>query len=461
MTTPGERPGRTLPPPGLRRPRPLLLAGGCVVTMDPDRRVLPKADLLLSGGRITAVGERIALPPGVTTLDCSGCLVLPGFVQAHVHLCQTLARGRADDAALLDWLRGAIWPYEAALDGASAAAAAALGGAELLLGGTTAILDMGTVRWQDEIFSVCERVGLRVTSGKAMMDKGEGVPASLRERTADSLRDAAALAKRWHGAAGGRLRYAYAPRFVLSCTEELLREAAAAARAGGMLLHTHASENPEECAAVRAETGADNVEALGRLGLLGRDVVLAHGVWLSERERALIAESETSIVHCPSANLKLASGIAPVPELRAAGVRVALGADGAACNNNLDVFCEMRLSALVHRPRGGPRALSARTAVEMATLGGAQALGLEAEIGSLEPGKRADACVVEAGGLHQAPLGPADPYATLVFASGARDVRDVVIGGEVVVRDRTLLTLDRHEVLTRARAAARRLFGKD
>jgi cytosine/adenosine deaminase-related metal-dependent hydrolase len=350
-----------------------------------------------------------------------------------------------------------VWPYEAALDADAARASAELGCAELLLGGTTAILDMGTVHWQDEIFAACERAGIRALSGKAMMDRGDEVPAGLRETTRASLDEAAALAARWHGAADGRLRYAYAPRFALSCSEELLRSAAAAARAGGMRLHTHASENRDECAAVRAQTGLDNVAYFDRIGLGGDDTVLAHGVWVSEAERALLARAGTHVVHCPSANLKLASGIAEVPELLAAGVSVALGADGAPCNNNLSIFNEMRLAALIQRPRAGTGALPARKIVELATLGGARALGLEREIGSIEVGKRADLCVVDASAVPQAPLGAGDPYSTIVFASSARDVRDVLVDGRFVVQDATLTTLPVAEVVARARAAAARM----
>jgi len=436
----------------------LVLAGGCVVTMDAERRVLPAADVLVANGRIVALGDNLTLAPDTEVIDCTGCIVLPGLVQAHVHLCQTLLRGRADDAALLDWLRGAVWPYEAALDAQAAVASALLGCAELLLGGTTCILDMGTVRWQDEIFAACARAGLRAVSGKAMMDRGEGVPAALREKTRDSLREAEALAVRWHGSQGGRLRYAYAPRFALSCSEELLAGAAAAARAGGMRIHTHTSENRDECAAVRAQLGADNVEYLARLGLSGPDVVLAHGVWLSERERGLLAESGTHVVHCPSANHKLGSGVAPVPELLAAGINVALGADGAACNNTLDMFCELRQAALVHRPRAGVSAMTARRALELATLHGARALGLESEIGSLESGKQADLVVVDASGVQQAPLGNTDPYSTLVYASSSRDVLHVLVGGQVLVRHRRLCTLDQEEVVRRAQEAAQKLF---
>jgi cytosine/adenosine deaminase-related metal-dependent hydrolase len=431
----------------------LLLRGGCVVTLDPARRVFARGDVMIEHGQLAAIGERVAAAAD-ETIDCTGCLVLPGLVQAHVHLCQTLARGRADDAPLLDWLRGTIWPYEAALRADDVRAAAELGCAELLLSGTTAILDMGTVHHQDQVFAACARAGIRAASGKAMMDAGAEVPAGLCETTAGSLAESDRLAKEWHGKADGRLRYAYAPRFVLSATEDLLR--AVAARGG--LVHSHASENRDECAAVRAQTGCDNIEYLERVGLLGGRTVLAHCVWVSERERALLAQTGTSVAHCPGSNAKLGSGIAPVVELLAAGVNVALGADGAPCNNRLSGFAEMRLAVQLQRARAGANALSAQTALELATLGGALALGLGHEIGSLEPGKRADVIVVAADAPTQAPLGANDPHSTLVFATSAAEVRDVIVDGRVCVRERRLTTLALPDVLARARACADRLF---
>src|SRR5262249_54590449 len=193
--------------------------------------------------------------------DCAGCVVMPGLVQAHVHTCQTLARGRADDLELLDWLRQVIWPYEARLDVAAAAAAGELACAELLLGGTTAILDMGTVHPTDAIFGAAERSGIRATIGKAMMDAPDPhIPPGLRESTSASLDESAKLIQRWHGAADGRLRYAYAPRFVLSCTDELLREVGVQAKARGVGIHTHASENTGEIALVRERVGKADID---------------------------------------------------------------------------------------------------------------------------------------------------------------------------------------------------------
>jgi cytosine/adenosine deaminase-related metal-dependent hydrolase len=391
-------------------------------------------------------------------LDCEGCVVLPGFVQTHVHTCQTLARGRADDLALLDWLKQVVWPYEAALGRDDVAAATRLAAAELLLGGTTTIQDMGTVRHTDAVFDVLRAAGLRAFAGKAMMDDGDGVPAGLRETTRASLGESDQLCAAWHGAEGGRLRYAYAPRFVLSCTEELLRGVVDAARRAGARIHTHASENRDELAAVKRARGADNVAYLHGLGMTGPDVGLAHCVWLEPDERRIMAETGTRLLHCPSSNLKLASGVAPIPELLDGGVQVSLGADGAPCNNNLDAFVEMRLAALIHKPRGGPRAMPASQIVKLATLEGARALGLDAEIGSLEVGKRADVIAVDLGGPHVAPTD--SPYSALVYSCHAGDVRHVAVDGRAVVISKALQTLDAARAVADGRERARRIFSR-
>ncbi len=435
----------------------LIFRGGTILTIDPGHRVLA-GDVACRDGRIVHLGG--AYTPQTSDyqiVDSAGCIVMPGLVQAHVHTCQTLARGRADDMELLDWLREVIWPYEASLDEAAATASAELACAELLLGGTTAILDMGTVHHTDAIFAAAERSGIRATIGKAMMDAADPqIPPGLRESTAASLDEAARLIQRWHGAANGRLRYAYAPRFVLSCTDELLREVGVQARARGVRIHTHASENQGEVALVRSRFGKDNIVVLDELGLLGEHACIAHCIHLSDDERRLLAARGAHVCHCPSSNLKLASGICRVPELLAAGVAVALGADGAPCNNNLDGFVELRLAGLLHKHRSGPRALPAPEVVRLATLAGAAALGLADRIGSLELGKRGDVIAVDATALHTVPTG--SPWSAIAYASQSSDVRHVAVDGALVVRDRTLLTLEVSQVRARATHAAARLF---
>jgi 5-methylthioadenosine/S-adenosylhomocysteine deaminase len=435
----------------------LLIIGGTVLT--PGGAV--ESDVLVEDGRIVALADaQLPMAGGDDTreiLDAAGCIVAPGLVQAHVHLCQTLCRGAADDLPLLEWLSQRVWPYEAALDEHSMRACVRLAVAELLLGGTTAILDMGTVHEQDVLADEVAHSGLRAVLGKAMMDSGDGVPARLRESTQDSLRDADALRRLWDGAANGRIGWAYAPRFVLSCSDTMLHELADRVKHGARL-HTHAAEQLTEIELVRRERGDDNISYLAKLGLTGERTTLAHCVHATAEERQLMAKDGTHVAHCPSSNLKLGSGIAPIPEMLGEGIHVALGADGAPCNNNLDGLIEMRLAALLHKPRVGPAGMTARMAFELATIGGARALGLAKEIGTLELGKKADIIVVDRHTPHGAPS--PDPISALVYAAQSRDVKHVLVDGRVLVRDRKLTGFDLTEVVARAREEAARVWSR-
>jgi cytosine/adenosine deaminase-related metal-dependent hydrolase len=391
----------------------------------------------------------------VTRLDCRGLVILPGLVQAHIHLCQTLFRGLADDLSLETWLAQRIWPLEAAHTEASIHASAMLGAAELLLGGTTAILDMETVRHTSAAFEALEAIGIRATAGKCLMDAPSG-PASLREATDKALRESADLCARWHGAAGGRLRYCFAPRFAPSCTGPLLRAVSDLAEQAGAMIHTHAAETPLELDTVKRETGHDEIAYLDSVGISGPRAALAHCVWVDNAAIARLARQATNVVHCPSSNLKLGSGVAPIPEMLAAGCRVAIGADGAPCNNRLDAFAEMRLAALIQKPRLGPEVMPAATVLELATLGGARALGLDAEIGSIEVGKCADVVVLDLAAPHAQPE-DADLVSRIVYSAGPADVRHVIVDGRIVVRDGVLKTADVAEIRRTANAQAKRL----
>jgi cytosine/adenosine deaminase-related metal-dependent hydrolase len=436
----------------------LLIRGGTLVTCDDADRVAP-GDLLVEGDRIVALGDvSRALRPPARVVDARGCAVIPGFVQAHVHLCQVLFRGMADDLPLLEWLKSRIWPLEAAHDERSLAASAELGLVEMTRAGTTTILDMGTVRAHDAVMDACARSGVRAISGKTMMDDGHGVPKGLRESTRASLAESERLARAFRGAANGRLGYAYAPRFILSCTEALVRGAVERANDDGSLVHTHAAEHPTEREAVRIALGDDDVAILRKWGCAGPRAVLAHGVQLTDDEARAIAREGTRIVHCPSANLKLGSGIARVADLDAHGVALAMGADGAPCNNNLDPWTELRHAALLAKVRTGVTTLPAKRAFRLATIDGARALGLGAVTGSLEVGKRADLVVVRLDGAHAEPGG--DVFSRLVYACGARDVRDVLVDGAFVVKGGESVTLDAGSVVARAREQAKKLRGR-
>ncbi len=434
----------------------LVIRHATILTMNDALDVI-EGDVLVIEGRITAVGV-VGDVRADRIIDARGGYLLPGFVQTHVHLCQTLFRGYADDLALLDWLKQRIWPLEAAHTPASLAAATRLASLELLRGGTTTVLTMETVHDTDAVFEALEPLGLRAVVGKCMMDADAAVPARLLETSRRSVDESLALARRWHGRAGGRLRVAFAPRFAVSCSRELLEAVGALSRERGLLVHTHASENRDEVALVRARTGQDNVAYLGSCGLASPRLCLAHCVWVDDREQALLAEHAVKVLHCPGSNLKLGSGIAPIVELRQRGISVSLGADGAACNNHLDMFAEMRLAATLQATRRGPGALGARDVLAMATREGARALGLEAEIGSIEVGKRADLIIVDRDRPHLLP-GP-DAFSTLVYAARPTDVRMNMVDGVVLVDNFEAVSLDAAEIAATAREQAKALAAR-
>jgi len=433
----------------------ILIENGTLVTMD-TRDSIVHGDILIADGRIAEIGGTGHTAD--TVIDATDCAVIPGFVQTHIHLCQTLFRGAADDLALIDWLKQRVWPMEAAHSVESVAASARLGIAELIKGGTTCALTMETVNHTAEVFKIVEGTGFRATGGKCMMDKGDEVPAALQEETGNSIDESIALLEAWHGAGDGRIRYCFAPRFAISCTRELLQKVASLARARGVMVHTHASENRTECELVQAESGLRNIAYLDSVGLTGRHVALAHCVHLSVDEIETLKSTGTNVVHCPSSNLKLGSGIAPVAKLLEQGISVSLGADGAACNNRLDMFTEMRTAALLQKVLHGPEVLPARRVLRMATIDGARALGLDADVGSLAPGKRADLAVVRLGRLHTTPA--TDVVSALVYSAEADDVDTVIIDGRLVMRDRNLLTIDEPETIAAANSEAQKLLAR-
>jgi len=426
-----------------------------------------RGDLLVRDGVIVALGGAVpaalaALPGGRADESCdgSGAFVLPGFVQGHLHLCQTLFRGLAEQCDLLRWLRESVWPLEAAHTEASLAAAARLGLAELIAGGVTCINDMGTVRHTDAIGAALESSGMRAIFGKTLMDQGEGVPSGLRESPREALDSALALAGRWHGAAGGRLRVSLAPRFILSCSAALWHDVAAAAAERGLLVHTHLAESPAEAREVEAAVSSTAARYFERHGVLSERFVGAHGVWVDDGELAALRRADAALVHCPGSNLKLGSGLANVRRWARAGLRRGIGSDGAACDNRLDTFHEMSLAALVTRTLEPADHLSAREVLALATCDGARALGLGGVTGSLEAGRQADVIVVDHTAPHLAPHETLDPYTTLVHAARATDVRLTMVAGRILYRQGEWTTLDAERVTAEAREQARALLGR-
>jgi len=429
----------------------MLIAG--TVIADPDT-VIDEGAVVTEGDRIVAVGDAATLRETYPdherrTVD----LVAPGLVGGHVHSVQSLGRGIADDDALLDWLFEAVLPMEAAMDVEATRAAAELGYLECLESGTTTVVDHLSVNHAAEAFEAAIETGIRGRLGKVLMDKES--PDGLEEPTDAGLAESERLIERYHGAADGRVRYALTPRFAVTCTEACLRGCREIAdRHDGVTIHTHASENVDEIETVEAATGSRNVVWLDEVGITGPDVTLAHCVHTNDRERELLAETDTVVTHCPSSNMKLASGIAPIQDYLDRGITVALGNDGPPCNNTLDPFTEMRQASLLGKVDAlDPTRLPAPVVLEMATINGARAAGFD-RIGALREGYRADVVGLTTDRTRATPLH--DPISHLVYAAHGDDVVFTMVDGDVRYADGEHVGVDAEAVRERAtREAAR------
>ncbi|MFK3937543.1 5'-deoxyadenosine deaminase [Alkalihalobacillus sp. NPDC078783] len=434
----------------------ILIKQAELITMNKDEESFV-GDLLIEGTTIKAIGSDLGDVKADKVIDGRGRTVIPGFVQTHIHLCQTAFRGKGDDLELMDWLQKRIWPLEAAHDEESIYYSAMLGIGELIQSGTTSIVDMETVHHTDSAFQAISQTGIRALAGKVMMDKGTEVPKALQENTQQSIQESVDLLEKWHNHDQGRIQYAFTPRFVVSCTEPLLKEVQALSDHYQVKVHTHASENRGEIEIVQAETGMRNIVYLDHLGLANERLILAHCVWLDEQEKRILKDRGVKVTHCPGSNLKLASGFAEIPDLLSQDIAVSLGADGAPCNNNLDMFNEMRLAALIQKPIHGPTSMDARTVFRMATLGGAKAIGLENEIGSLEVGKKADIAILNLNDFHTYPSFDVDTISRIVYSATRADVETTIINGKIVMENRIMKTLDKQLVLSESNRVMKRL----
>jgi len=427
----------------------MLLTG--TVVLDAER-VIEDGAVVVSGDRIERVGDRATVVGAYPDHERrSYDIVAPGLVGAHVHSVQSLGRGVADDRQLLDWLFDHVLPMEASLSREEMRVAAELGYLELIESGTTTCVDHLSVAHADAAFEAAGEMGIRGVLGKVLMDKDS--PEGLLEDTQDGLDESERLIRKYHGGFDDCIRYAVTPRFAVTCSEACLRGARDIAdRYDGVRIHTHASENRDEIATVEEETGMRNVEWLHEVGLTGEDVVLAHCVHTDERERELLAETGTHVTHCPSSNMKLASGIAPIEDYLDRGINVALGNDGPPCNNTLDAFTEMRQGSLLAKvDRMDSQALPARTVFEMATTNGARAAGFD-DVGALREGYRADVVGLATEAARTVPIH--DVYSHLVYAAHGDDVRFTMVDGDVLYDDGEVLVADAERIRTQAREFA-------
>jgi len=425
----------------------LLITGGTVVTMDASRAILEDGAVAVRGDSIIAVGPRSELEDRYTTaqtIDAKGSLVLPGFINGHTHVPMTLFRGLHDDVTLNDWLYKYIFPAEAKnVNEEFVRWGTRLAAAEQIRGGVTTFADM--YYFEDAVAEETKAAGMRGVLGETFID----FPAPDNKTEAEMLAYTEKFLKKWQG--DPLIHAAVAPHSIYTCSRKTLQDSAALARKYHAPILIHTAEMKKEWEDSLKNNGMSPVQYLDKIGLLGPDVVSAHCIFVDEADRKTLAQKQVGCVHNPSSNMMIASGVAPVPEMRGAGIPVGLGTDGpAGSNNDLDLMEEIDLAAkLAKITRMDPLALNAKAVVEMATIDGARALHLEKEIGSLEPGKKADLILIGLDEPNAVPM--YDIYAQLAYALKGSDVETVVIGGRIVMRDNKLLTVNEKEAMAKAR----------
>jgi 5-methylthioadenosine/S-adenosylhomocysteine deaminase len=433
-----------------RRPRAqqvdLLVLGGKIVTMDGSRRVIDEGGIAVSGGRIMAIGPRAEIEKAYTSrqrVNAAGKLIVPGLINGHTHIPMVLFRGLADDLDLQDWLTKYIFPAEAKnVSEDFVRAGTRLGLAEMIRGGTTTYCDM--YYFEDAIADETAKAGVRGVLGETVID----FPVADNKTNAEAMAYVEKFVSHWQG--NDLIIPAIAPHAPYTVSEEHLKAMRAFSDRTGAPIVTHISETKREVEDSIKAKGASPVDYLERIGFLNERVIAAHMVWPQAGETEILKRRRVGVVHNPQSNMKLASGVAPVPRMLDEGILLGLGTDGAASNNDLNMWEEMDTAAKLHKVfSGDPKVLSAQQAFELATIRGAAALHLEKEIGSLEKGKRADIVILERDALNQIPL--YNVYSDLVYATKASDVETVIINGRLVMRNRRLLTLNETAIKNGAR----------
>jgi len=446
---------------GSKKKGRLLIIPKKIITADSQNRIFKVKAVEIIDSRISSfipINE-IQKENYDEVYDAGNLTLIPGFIQTHVHLSQTLFRGLAEDLPLLDWLRLKIFPFENAHNEKSLKVTTQLSINELLTGGTTTFLDMGTLRYGDVVLNEMINSGIRGFSGKCLIDTNDLYP-DFKSTAKKEIGDIINLANTFHNSADGRIKYSFSPRFVLSCSEELMKETKKIMKDyPGSVYHTHSSESVDEINEVRRRFNKENVEYFNSIGVLDDHTVLAHCVHTSDKERKILKDRNTKITHCPSANMKLASGVAPIPQYLKEGISVSLGADGASCNNNLSIFNEMRLASLIQKPILGAEVMDAKTIFRMATIEGAKALHLENEVGSIEVGKKADLVLIDLD-TYSNSYSDSDEsiYSGIVFSSSTENVRSVMVDGRWLLKDKVSQVYNQHEIVSKGKEELNRLL---
>jgi 5-methylthioadenosine/S-adenosylhomocysteine deaminase len=412
---------------------------------------IKKSSLLIENDRIIEISDDLNINDADTVINADGRLLIPGLVNTHTHLSMTLMRGLADDMPLDTWLNDHIWPVEGQLNGEFCYAGALLACAEMIKSGTTCFNDM--YFFMDHVAKAADEAGIRGILSHGMIDFGD------EDRRKKEFKETHRILKECHNTADGRIQVAYGPHSPYTCSKELLEQVKKEAAKYGVRIHIHVSETQKEVADVSEIHGKRPFEYLSEIGFLGDELTAAHAVWLSDNEIELIKDSQTKISHNPSSNMKLSSGIAPVSKILKSGACVSIGTDGTASNNNMDMLEEMKITSLLQKVSTmDPTVLPANEVFKMATINGANTLGLENELGSLEVGKKADITLLNIKTPQLTPF--RNPISHLVYSATGGDVDTVICNGEILMQNRNLLTIDEEVVIEMAQNASEDLLSK-
>ena len=427
----------------------ILVHNGTILTMDSQNKIISNGILAISGNKISYIGkDEKGSIKAKKKLDTQGGLILPGLINSHTHAAMSLFRGLADDLPLMEWLNNYIFPVEGKMDADFVRVGTLLACAEMIMSGTTTFCDM--YLFEEEVARAAKEAGMRSVIGEVIYD----FPSPNYGILEKGFIYTEALIERWKK--DPLVNIAVEPHSLFTCGKELLIKANDLALRRDVPLILHLSETKEEVEEIEKRFGKRPVQHLKDLGLLGSHLIVDHCVHINKSEIKLLAENDVCVVHNPESNMKLASGIAPIPEMIAKGITVGLGTDGCASNNNLDLFGEMDIAAKLHKVNNlDPTVMDAQTLIKMATIDGAKVLGLETITGSLEVGKSADLIVIDTNKPHLIPM--YNPYSHLVYAASGHDVKHSIIDGRIVMEDRRLLTLDVEEIIERSKEKSKKV----
>ncbi len=437
----------------------ILVKNGYVLTMNPQRQIIPDGAVYVEGSEIVDVGKTSDLQShrAELVIDAGNMVVMPGLIDTHVHLAQALIRGCADDVSLVDWLKNYVWVLQGNFTHEDGRVSAELCMAEMIRTGTTSFIEcmIHTRYGFDGIAKAVETAGMRGALSKIIMDStGYADSADIMypgmvEDAQACLDETETMYSRWHGKADGRIQVWYGLRSLGAVTPDLFKEVVHQVRAKGTHMTMHLGEVVDDVRYVRDNHDMNLSDFAESMGLLGSDMVFAHGIHFEEDELRKLAQSNSNIAHCPASNMKLASGFAKIPQMLEIGVPVSLGCDGGPSNNTYDMVREMRLAALIHKSYvSDPLVVTAEQTIEMATLGGAVAMGIADKVGSLEPGKLADIILIDLGGLSLTPA--SNPVSNLVYSGSGDAVDTVIVNGRLLMHEKQLLTLDEEQVKAKA-----------